>query len=594
MKQITLSAETVVGNPTDTRWSQVHSEILQSGKCSVFVVVELAGGELLDLPHFGSSLIEEIRAGALDVTNRSLEGLKKVVSERGEEIPEGVECSVVGVMVVGDVMYAAGRGNIDLLLSRNGQSAVVFEGREEILSVSGRVQNGDVFMVGTHEFFGVIEDEILERVMREGEGASEMLAPLIVGQEDSSGMAGVVVSVGEREEAEDKVGVGGSVRDALSAAMTRVGRPELKVKREVGRRRNTVIVSVLLVLLVVSVIFGLIRRSSIVSESKYRDLEQTITSNMEEVRSIADLNPQRAKFLIDESRGRVDQYIAEEGEDGYVEEAKTLYTLIDTTETEALKLEEVDVSVLIETDILDSGLDARGMYIDEEGTLYVYGSGDVVYGVGTSDRSSFEIEGMGGVREIAEYEGSVYGVRENDVIRSDGDSVSTIIENDDFWEDVRLIDIYGGSVYLMDRGAGEIWSYPALDEGYGARRRWLGTGIVLDFSNVVDMRIDGDIWIITSTGKLERYRRGVPIEFSMEGFPAQKDDGSLSDPKAVFITEESVYVLESGASRLVKFGIEGGYQSQYVSEELSGARDMVVYEGVAYILLDGQIVSIGL
>lgn len=591
--QLMLRSEAVVGNPTDTRWSQAHSEILPSGKCSVFVVAELTGGELLDLPHFGSSLIEEIRDGAVDIVNRSLEGLKKVVTERSAELAEGIECSVVAVMITGELMYIAGKGNIDLLLSRNGQSAVVFEGRNEIIGVSGKVMEHDVFMVGTHEFFGALDDDVLTRVLSDGEGASEILAPIIVGQEDSSGMAGLVVRAeGEEEKAEMRK-VGG-VKSVLASAIGRVKTPELKVNREEGRRRNVVIVSVLLVLLVLSVVYGLVKRSSLVEENRYRELERSVTNNMQEVRSIADLNPQRASHLIGESRRLVDQYISEESESRYIEEARALYSLIDNAEVESLKLEHVEMSVLIETEILDNNFQARGMYVSDDGALYVYGSGDTVYGVGIEDRSSFELESMGGVREIAEYDGEVYGLREDDVVLHDGESVETVIENDDFWEDVGLIDIYGGSVYILDRGAGEIWSYPALDSGYGARRRWLGTGIVLDLSMVIDMRIDGDIWIVTSTGKLERYRRGVPVEFSTEGFPSEREDGSFSDPKAVSIDGESVYVVEVGAGRIVKFGIDGGYQSQYVNEDLSGARDMVVFDGSAYVLLDDRIVAVEL
>ena len=57
------------------------------------------------------------------------------------------------------------------------------------------------------------------------------------------------------------------------------------------------------------------------------------------------------------------------------------------------------------------------------------------------------------------------------------------------------------------------------------------------------MKVTGDIWLLTSSGKLERYSRGAPVDFSMDGFPSVTGEG-LSDPVALYVGEEEVYVLE--------------------------------------------------
>ncbi len=112
---------------------------------------------------------------------------------------------------------------------------------------------------------------------------------------------------------------------------------------------------------------------------------------------------------------------------------------------------------------------------------------------------------------------------------------------------------------------------------------------MLDLSRVVDLVVDGDIWLLTSSGKLEKYSRGVPANFVLTGFPSESETGGLVDPIALSIVDDKIYVLERGAKRVVTFGLDGKYVEQYVSEDFGRASDLMVYEGKGYALVDNVI-----
>lgn len=63
----------------------------------------------------------------------------------------------------------------------------------------------------------------------------------------------------------------------------------------------------------------------------------------------------------------------------------------------------------------------------------------------------------------------------------------------------------------------------------------------------------------------------------------------MKDPRAVVVSEDKVYVLESGASRVVAFDLDGKYQGQSVSADFSRASDLAVYKGKGYVLVDNVI-----
>lgn len=215
-----------------------------------------------------------------------------------------------------------------------------------------------------------------------------------------------------------------------------------------------------------------------------------------------------------------------------------------------------------------------------------------------ADKSTITMDtsSVGIVKSLAFFNKLYFGVTDKGVAEFGQGNTDTkiVIDGDPLWGEIAQVDSFAGNIYLLDKGNSEIWKYPVIKDGYGERRRWLGAGITLDLTKVASMKVTGDVWIVTSSGKLERFSRGVPVDFSMDAFPSITDDKLLSDPAAIYVTDADVYVLERGAKRVVVFGQDGKYKSQYVNDEFAQASDLVIYNNQGYVMINNVVKEFGL
>lgn len=583
MEKLELKTSMVVGTAKGGIWSQVGISERENGKVILVLSIRYEGeSDVLDLSEVGGSILSQLK-----IKCGSLSDLSQLPNCIGEVLPgeEGGLTIHVGVVVQdGHTLFVAGKGEVMVSLLRNGKRGILYSGGEP---VSGEIKEGDRIAVATKEAFENIE-------LSESQMDVEKLAVAIHGESDSSFMAVVVAeAVNKPEKLESsnqrKIGLGG-----LTGKLQAMFRRPMKIRQEQKKFNMWVGVALVLVLFV-GVVIGVLKKSKVAKENTFNNLASSVSQKTSEAEAVGDLNSERAKYLLSQAKGELSSYLSQTEDMEYREKANKLLQIVNETEVRVFKKEQVSINTLVELSVLKEGLESKRMILDSQGNvLFPNRNSEQVVGMNLKDKSSFDVSwrDLGVARDVTEYDDELYLLLDSGVyvVSSQGGEVKQIIEPDELWGDVRLISVYGGSVYLLDTGQSEIWKYPALDEGYGSRRRWLGAGISLDLSNVVDMKVDGDIWIITSTGKLERYSRGVPLEFSMEGFPYQNGD-TLVSPSSLYVSEDKVYVLENGAMRVVVFDLESGkYERQYESEEFARGQGIVELDGKVYVLLTDSVV----
>lgn len=164
----------------------------------------------------------------------------------------------------------------------------------------------------------------------------------------------------------------------------------------------------------------------------------------------------------------------------------------------------------------------------------------------------------------------------------------------DQWVTPRIMESYNGNLYLLDSGSGRILRYLATEDGYAdAPDDYLADGAKLDFSHVVDMAIDGNVWILYSDGTVQTFFQGTQQAFVLETPP----DGPITSPQAIYTgsaagSAESVYIVDSANSRIVEYDKTGKYLRQFRpydkadQEILRSMRDLQVDDlnGIFYIL----------
>jgi len=591
MEQLKLKTAMVVGTAVAKAWSQAYVGMIPQGQVIIVVTLENRGeGDLLDLAEVGGGILAGLEENPLSKIEE--------MSELGEDI----RLSTIRVERKGNQLEVGGTGEGGVYLMREGKLGKIFGGEETREAIRGSVREGDTLLVVTKELEEKIGKEKVKKIMDEGVAEIDNLAVLVRGSVDSSRMVGVMGRVEKEEGKEESEVVGESGRRSVREQIRKLGeriktRKPLKIRVE-KKPNNLRVGLVILALLILGVGGGIIKRSKLIKEKTYSELESRVEQKMEEARSVGDLNPARAKDLLAQARAETGSYLENYSDESYQVKARNLESKIAVVEVEVFHKQEVETKTLTELSVLSQDLVANSMILDEDNNILLPDKNTArVMGINLDDKSvtKTNLGEVGEMREIGQYNNKIYGLVEGGVamVEEGGDEGKIVIEPDDLWGEITQIGMYAGNVYLLDKQQGEIWKYPVLNEGFGARRRWLATGIAPDLSKVVQMKVEGDIWILTESGQLLRYSRGAPVSFNMEGFPAAQTD-KLVDPKAMFVTETEVYVLEAGAKRVVVFGVDGKYEKQYESEVFGEGRDLVISGDKGYVLMSDKIVWFGL
>ncbi len=575
------NAHSLVGTPTKSCWSQGQSLVQDGMVVALVLKLEIEGEEgFVDLGSIGGVIFERFHEYGKEA-HSAVEWQEFVEKELGELAPE-ITPSVAVAWSNEDKLWAWGRGETGVKLYRGGRLVTLAESGAWGEGLAGGVQEGDVVILATQAGLTVGDKPATVEALQLGvANYVETLAPLIHQDKAQDEIALVMLDyasgVDQAEEQKEKERL-----------------PKIFVKRfsEEPRRINMIIGGVVGAALVVLVVVGLLVRRERVAQNEYEEVIGRAETMITEAEAVAQSNPERAKILLAQSIEVLDLYIKSEPKASYLKAASESLGKIKSKEQEILRVRGIALLPTIELNLLAEGLRAESLVDDTAGTMYFWDDRSRGFvGIASSDLSkvSYSVENERFVRPFGVRDGVYTGLVSGGVWVGDESEQKVVIETDPEWGEIAQVTTFGNNIYLLDRGMGEIWKYAATGEGYAERRRWFGAGIVLDLSRVVDWVVDGDIWLLTASGKLEKYSRGAPAKFGLTGFPSESESGLLVDPVAMQIVEEKIYILERGAKRVVTLDINGQYLQQYVAEDFGKATDIMVFGGKGYVLVENVI-----
>lgn len=624
----TVVSAKLTGSPGTSGWVQVHEfapsdpeklasrghlfAVVATGRHEDGVDAVSAGRELLSRLHeeyFGSG---EGSAFAI------LEAAVKKVSEEFRSTWGEVE--IAAVSLVGGVVYSVVGGGAQVAIFRNGILAKILESkREEVISASGYPKEGDVLILGTKFFFGVFSSGVIKAAIegKEPGSAVESLAPVVHSRDDTGSLGAAILSF--KEEAGAAQGevasppsepseLPASGGDKISSSIGKVVAfvkgyiarvfPERKIyvkgveeaEEEVPQKRKLLssVGIILLVLLVVSIGFGI--RAKAVKEGKAR-YESRLTQaqhEFDEALTLTSLNPDRARELFANSRTLADTLKAEGVKDKGLEE---LIVKLDQNQGAVLGEYRAEPQLFVDLSILSDNLKGDDLAASSEMVFVLDKGGRKVVGITFGTKKSEIAAGpdqISEAKDLAVYEDRAF-ILEPDGIYEVGDKKTKAVASE--WKAEVLIYAYAANLYVVDKEAGVIWRYPGSGSTFGSGTNWLAPGVAPDLSLVKEMTIDGAIWFLSSSGRISKFSQGNPVSFSPIGvFP------ELTSPDSIYTNEELdfVYILERDKKRVVVLEKDGKYKAQYYADKLGEATDLAVSEkdGKIIILAGDKLFSI--
>lgn len=345
--------------------------------------------------------------------------------------------------------------------------------------------------------------------------------------------------------------------------------PEPIIDATSTKRKTTLTAGVLiLLLLIISVFFGIKQKSLKEFNTKSEEkLNIAITNYDLQTRDAFVLAKQTAEEL--KSSGYKNEKLDE------------LLKKINENEEELLGEIKPEVK-----DLLDLTLQISGF----NGSKLV-STGEVMFVMDDKEKNIIQLDTNGknakivakkdvleGVNEIASYEDRLFTLNSDGIYEIDGTKKKI---KDQEWTNP-LFYLYSSNIYLVDRSNSQILRYSGNNKTFGDKTDWLAPGIEADFSKVIDVTIDGSIWLLSSSGKVTKFTNGNPTSISMEGITEV-----LQNPTAIYTNEDNkhVYILDKNNGRVIVLEKNGKFKIQYLSDEIKNATDLVVSEEEKKVIL---------
>lgn len=151
------------------------------------------------------------------------------------------------------------------------------------------------------------------------------------------------------------------------------------------------------------------------------------------------------------------------------------------------------------------------------------------------------------------------------------------------------VDVYNGRMYLLDPDTKQIWKYSRNRESYGNAEEYILEG---ELSDVVDLAIDGYVYVLQANGEIAKFDRGIQTEFSIAKAPLD----NIEAPTKLYteLDLNRMFILEPSKNRVVVLDkdLQTGsavYSGQYVFDGLGEIKDMFFDKGSNRLyLLDSQ------
>jgi hypothetical protein len=119
------------------------------------------------------------------------------------------------------------------------------------------------------------------------------------------------------------------------------------------------------------------------------------------------------------------------------------------------------------------------------------------------------------------------------------------------------------NLYILDTGLNQILKYVPTEDLYDVTPVGYITAEDVNLSGVVDMAINGYIYILHGDGQVQKLYTGQPEPFTLSGLP-----DPLDDPSAIFTANhgnavEYLYVADAGNRRILRLKKDGSFVRQF-------------------------------
>ncbi len=207
------------------------------------------------------------------------------------------------------------------------------------------------------------------------------------------------------------------------------------------------------------------------------------------------------------------------------------------------------------------------------------------------------VKGVGSPVQVAVQDLVVYSLDDAGKLwRAEGNEVGDVTPSDSGkWKTPAGLSVFTGNLYILDSETGQLWKHESNDGvQFGPAIGYLTTPLAPNTARA--LAVDGDVWIVTTAGDVQRFRRSPLVTTAARIDFAPRWEGTAPRANAIqaIDAQRSIYVLDSVGKLVVQLTRDGRELARFaLPPGLAPASAFYVSESlqVAYTLHGTKIVA---
>ena len=161
----------------------------------------------------------------------------------------------------------------------------------------------------------------------------------------------------------------------------------------------------------------------------------------------------------------------------------------------------------------------------------------------------------------ATYQGDVlYGLDDaRKLWRAEGDQLRDATPADSAsWKSATAIAVFTLNLYVLDSASGQLWKHESSDGvDFGKASAYLAAPLAANTAR--SLAVDGDVWIVTTTNEIARFRRNPLVTTASRIDFAPRWQGEAIRPSAVQAVtgQTNIYLLDAAGRTVVQMSRDG-------------------------------------
>ena len=619
----------IVPNTTDTTWSQAYTTL------NVYMTLSIENEtSKIPITSYGKELLEKLQREFFALDDKSLEHIKKAVSNVVKTIEPEYKYSILIGAIVSDILYIVIASVGTVIVKRDGKAGTIATGEEnEIIGFSGRLSHDDIVVFETGDFAKKMPIATLQEYLSSSDVSqiAENITPLV--HDESKGTEAAIIlqfkdiskkqniltdeTLQESEEVEENKEPlqnekldGTEIHENLwekpinenrgiEELDEEVLKEDEKMYKEEKKRpsfkfpqfnfaNKRISIAIVILILIGGLIGGIMyqqaQKASKQRDAQFQKIFSPSQSKFEEGMSLASTNKSEAIITLNDALKLVNDSLST-----FPKNSNEYKKLTDLKSQIENKISEIGGGSSAENikEVLKAGSELSS--ID---SVTLKGK-DIVIGSSNSKKAAIITDGK--IKKTFDTKGSIEFISSDDkFIYTLGDVGITKIDRENGKSEVIVkdargsaIDAFGGNVYTLESNDVNKYRSPS----YLAASYFASTP---EFTNTpVDMSISGPVYILETGGIIERFTKGKKDDFTLKGLTAPFADNARLYTDGDF---ENVYVMDVKNQRVVVLNNKGEYQNQYEGKFIKDAKSFAIDEKnkIGYVVSNNTLFSFDL